>query len=389
MIAITAAVLFTPLERIHQPIVLIEDGFVTAVHSRTTFASPSNARLIDFGDAILAPGFVDIHIHGAGGQDVMSLGGDSLSAMEDVLVRHGVSSYLPTTVTAPIDLTLSSLARLADVIERASPTGQNGHRARARGIHLEGPFLSHTRRGVHPSENLVRPSVAVFDRLWQAARGHIKVMTIAPELEGALEVISEASRRGVAVSLGHSDATLEQTRAAVAAGARHATHTFNAMRPLSHHDPGILGVVLTDTALSADIILDGIHVHPAMVELFVRMKGSEQTVLISDGLSATGMPEGHYRLGSFDIEVRGGRCLAGQTLAGSVLTLDQGVRNAMKFANLDFQEAVRTATLNPAKVGGISGQAGILAPGVPADIVVLHPQYEVIQTIVHGHGIEL
>ncbi len=387
MIAITAAALFTPLERIDQPIVLIEDGLVTAIHARTTFASPGNARVVDFGHAILAPAFVDIHIHGAGGHDVMSSNGQPLSSMESVLAQHGVTSYLPTTVTAPMDLTLSSLDRLADAIEQAAHRNHEGHRANPRGIHLEGPFLSHVRRGVHPPENLLRPSMAVFDRLWQAARGHIKLMTIAPELDGALEVIEEAGKRGVAISLGHSDGTLEQARAAITAGARHATHTFNAMRPLSHHDPGILGLVLTDSAVSADIILDGIHVHPTMVKLFMRMKRPDDVVLISDALSATGMPEGHYRLGSFDVELRGGECLAGKTLAGSVLTLDRAVRNAMKFGELDAQHALRAATENPARVAGISGQAGTLAAGVPADIVVLNSQYEVIQTIVHGHGL--
>jgi N-acetylglucosamine-6-phosphate deacetylase len=387
MIAITAAALFTPLERIDQPIVLIEDGLVTAVHPRTAFASPPNARVIDFGDAILAPAFVDIHIHGAGGQDVMSANGQPLSSMESVLAQHGVSSYLPTTVTAPLDLTLSSLDRLAAAIEQTASRNHTGQRARPRGIHLEGPFLSHARRGVHPPESLLRPSLAVFDRLWQAARGHVKLMTIAPELDGALEVIEGAVKCGVVVCVGHSDGTLEQTRAAVTRGARHATHTFNAMRPLSHHDPGILGLVLTDSALSADIILDGIHVHPTMVKLFMQMKSPEDVVLISDALSATGMPEGRYRLGSFDIEVRGGKCLAGKVLAGSVLTLDRAVRNAMKFGGVDAQRALRAATENPARVAGISGQAGRLVAGVPADIVVLNPQYEVIQTIVHGHGL--
>lgn len=385
MIAITAGVLYTPLERVDQPIVLVEDGVVSEIHSRAASETPRNARVIDFGDAILAPGFIDLHIHGAGGQDVMSPASDGLSAMETVLARHGVCSYFPTTVTAPLELILSCLERLANVIDRAA--NRTGQLARPLGIHLEGPFLSHVRRGVHPTEYLQRPTVALFERLWQAARGHIKLMTIAPEVEGAIEVISEAARRGVVISLGHSDAGLEQTRAAVDAGARHATHTFNAMRPLSHHEPGILGLILSEPRVSADIILDGIHVHPAVIKLFMRMKGPDQAILISDGLSATGMPEGHYRLGSMDIEVRGGKCLAGQTLAGSVLTLDQGVRNAMKFADLNGQDALRTATLNPAKVAGISAKAGALGPGLPADIVVLNRQYEVTQTIVHGCGL--
>ena len=387
MIALTAGVLFTPLMRVAEPVVLIEDGLIIAVDSRTRLAQPAGARPVDFPDAILAPGFVDIHVHGGGGQDVMHPDERGLSRMEAVLARHGVSSYFPTTVTAPLDLTLSSLERLAAIIENSAAGQANGLRSRPLGIHLEGPFLSHARRGVHPAENLLPPTVAVFERFWQAARGHVSLMTIAPEVEGAIEVIREASRRGVAISLGHSDASWDQTRAAVAAGARHATHTFNAMRPLSHRDPGILGVVLTDAALSADIILDGIHVHPAMAKLFMQMKGPERAVLISDGLSATGMPEGRYRLGLLEVEVHGGKCLAGQTLAGSVLTLDRGVRNAMKFANLDGQQALRAATLNPAQILGVGSQAGTLAPGMPADIVILSRDYKVIQTMVRGRGL--
>jgi N-acetylglucosamine-6-phosphate deacetylase len=387
MIAITAAVLLSPVDRIDHPVVLIEDGFITEVQPRAGYTVPSHARRIDFGDAILAPGFIDIHIHGAGGHDVMRPASEGLAAMETVLARHGVTTYFPTTVTAPMDVTLSALERLSDVIEGNGAESKNG-RAQPVGIHLEGPFLSHTRRGVHPAENLVPPSIEVFDRLWQAARGQVKLITIAPEVEGALELISEATRRGVTVSIGHSDATLGQARAGVAAGARHATHTFNAMRPLSHRDPGILGLVLTDEQLSADIILDGIHVEPEVAKVFLKMKGPERAVLISDALSATGMPDGHYRLGAFDIEVKDGKCLAGDTLAGSVLTLDRAVRNAMQFGNFDGQGAVRAASLNPAKAAGISRQRGKLAAGYHADMVVLNSKYEVVQTIIHGREVK-
>jgi N-acetylglucosamine-6-phosphate deacetylase len=383
MIAITAAVLFSPVERIEHPVVLIEDGSISEIQPRTHYTIPARTRTIDFGDAIFAPGFVDIHIHGAGGHDVMRPPEEGLPAMERVLARHGVTSYFPTTVTAPMDITLAALERLADVIEQAAANSSEGG-AQPVGIHLEGPFLSHARRGVHPAENLVPPSIAMFDQLWQAARGHVKLITIAPEVDGALEVIGEAVKRGVTVSFGHSDATLEQARAGVAAGARHATHTFNAMRPLSHRDPGILGLVLTDDQLTADIILDGIHVEPEVAKLFLKMKGPERAVLISDALSATGMPEGHYRLGAFDIEVKDGKCVAGDTLAGSVLTLDRAVRNAMQFGNLQPQQAVRAASLNPASATGISGQRGQLAVGCRADIVVLDSNYRVTHTLVGG-----
>lgn len=391
MIAITAATLFTPLERIEQPLLLVEDGSIVEVTSQAQREAPPGSREVDFPGGILAPGFIDIHIHGGAGHDVMEAGADALPPVERLLARHGVSSYFPTTVTAPLDATLSALERLADAIEAASDEAatvgarSTEIRAQPRGIHLEGPFISQCRRGVHPPENLLTPSLGAFDRFWQAARGHIRVLTIAPELPGAIEVISEAAKRGVCVSLGHSDAELNAARAGVAAGARHATHTFNAMRPLGHRDPGILGEVLTDGRLSADIIADGIHLDPAVVQLFLKAKGPDTAVLITDATAATGMPDGIYRLGSLEVEVKDGRCMNGGNLAGSVLTMDLAVRNVMKFAQWDLQQAVRLATLNPARVTRLSD--GCLKPGGSADLVVLSPKGEVQKTIIRGAGI--
>lgn len=391
MIAITASALFTPVERIEQPLLLVEDGAVVEVTSRARREVPRNGSLVDFADGILAPGFIDIHIHGGAGHDVMEAGAGALPPVEQLLASHGVSSYFPTTVTAPLDATLSALARLADAIEAAERNPQlarqnGGLRARPLGIHLEGPFISHKRRGVHPPENLLEPSPAAFDRFWQAARGHIRVLTIAPELPGALEVITLAASRGVCVSLGHSNADLDAARAGFAAGARHATHTFNAMRPLDHRDPGILGEVLTDSRLSAEIIADGIHVDPVIVQLFLKAKGPEGSVLITDATAATGMPDGRYHLGSLEVEVKDGRCMVGESLAGSVLTMDRAVRNVMQFAQWELQQVVRLATLNPARVAGVKN-GGVIQAGAPADLVVLSPSGEVRNTIIRGAGI--
>ena len=384
MIAITAGRLLTPLESIEQPLVLIDGDRIAEVRTRGDKEAPANVRTIDFGDALLAPGFIDIHIHGGAGHDVMENDPAALPAIGRLLASHGVTSYFPTTVTAPIDQILAALERLADAIEQSARETSSRHRqAQPLGIHLEGPFISHARRGVHPPENLVPPTLPMFERFWQAARGHIKVMTIAPELPGATEVIAEAARRGVCVSVGHSDADLKTTRAAVNVGARHATHTFNAMRPLDHRQPGILGEVLSDSRLTADIIADGIHLDPLIVELFLKAKGSELAVLITDGISATGMPDGRYRLGSFDVEVSNGTCLSNGRLAGSVLTMDRAVRNVMQFAHWDLPRTLRLATVNPARVVGI-GQRGTIAAGARADIIVLSANAEVKTTIIGG-----
>jgi N-acetylglucosamine-6-phosphate deacetylase len=383
----TASRLYTPEQEIVNPLLVVEDGLISEVSTRSEKEISRNISLVDFGDAVLAPGFVDIHIHGGAGLDAMRALPSELPRLGKFLTTHGVTGYFPTTVAAPLDATCAALGRLADAIETAATT-TNGHPVQARplGLHLEGPFLSHKRRGVHPPENLVAPTVDIFERLWQAARGHVRMLTIAPEIPGAMGVIAEAARRNVCVSIGHSDAEMPVAQDAVTAGARHATHTFNAMRPLDHRDPGIIGEVLSDDRLSADIIVDGIHVAPPVVKVFLQAKGYERAVLITDAISATGMPDGRYQLGPIEVDVKDGKCTSNGSLAGSVLTMDRAVRNVTKFSHWSLRDAVRAATLNPARAAGLSARHGALTPGAFADFTVLSATGEVLKTIVGGHG---
>jgi N-acetylglucosamine-6-phosphate deacetylase len=312
----------------------------------------------------------------------------ALAAVEELLARHGVTSYCPTTVTAPMDVTLKSLERIGKAVTetRAGRFPDSGARARPIGIHLEGPFISPEKCGVHPVKDIQKPSVDAFERFWEASQGALGVMTIAPEVAGARAVIESAAKRGVLVSLGHSNAVSADAKAGIAAGARSATHTFNAMRSLNHRDPGILGVVLTDERIFADIVADGVHVAPEIVKLFLAAKGNDRAILITDALSATGMPDGKYKLGVFDIEVKGNLCTNGGTIAGSVLTMDAAVRNVMSFADWDLANSVRLATENPARALGMEHKKGSLAAGCDADIVVLSREGKVIKTIVGGVG---
>lgn len=377
--------LLTPLQVIDDSAVAIDHGVISGVGKRDEVLAQHHATIVDLGDAVLTPGLIDIHVHGGAGYDVMQASDESLAAIEASMARHGVTSYCPTTVTAPIDATLHSLQRLGQACNRErSASEPETTRARPLGIHLEGPFLSHAKRGVHPPNLLRPPSLELFEKMWEAAAGTVRVLTIAPELEGAAELIAEATARGVCVSLGHSNATLAEANAGIRAGARHATHTFNAMRPLDHREPGLLGAVLTDPNLSADIIADGIHVDPSVVDLFVRAKGVNAAVLITDGISATGMPDGTYKLGGLTVEVRGGRCESEGRLAGSVLTLDCAVRNICQYANLSFLDGVRMATLNPARVLGMESRKGVLQKGADADFAVFARSGEVLGTIVGG-----
>jgi N-acetylglucosamine-6-phosphate deacetylase len=383
----TASRLYTPEQEIVNPLLVVEDGLISEVSTRSEKEISRNISLVDFGDAVLAPGFVDIHIHGGAGLDAMRALPSELPRLGKFLTTHGVTGYFPTTVAAPLDATCAALGRLADAIETAATT-TSGHPVQARplGLHLEGPFLSHKRRGVHPPENLVAPTVDIFERLWQAARGHVRMLTIAPEIPGAMGVIAEAARRNVCVSIGHSDAEMPVAQDAVTAGARHATHTFNAMRPLDHRDPGIIGEVLSDDRLSADIIVDGIHVAPPVVKVFLQAKGYERAVLITDAISATGMPDGRYQLGPIEVDVKDGKCTSNGSLAGSVLTMDRAVRNVTKFSHWSLRDAVRAATLNPARAAGLSARHGALTPGAFADFTVLSATGEVLKTIVGGRG---
>lgn len=392
MIVLCADRLFTPQEEIRNPLLFVEDGRISVVSSRAEREIPAKATIFDFTrdfpDSILVPGYVDIHVHGGNGVDLMQAEPSALRGLNQFHAAHGVTGYFATTVAAPLDVTYRALERLADAIEQAqtSPGSHNGTQALPLGIHLEGPFLSHLRRGVHPPEYLLEPTPEIFDRLWQAARGQVRMMTIAPEIPGAIETIAEAARRNVCVSIGHSDANLQAARAGVRAGARHATHTFNAMRPLDHREPGILGEVLGERNISADIIADGIHVAPEMVKLFLKAKGIEGSVLITDATAAAGMPDGNYQLGPIQVMVKDGKCTMDGKLAGSVLTMDRAVRNICQFAGWSLKDAVRAATLNATRATGLS-QHGQLLAGAEANIAVLNSEGEVKKTIIRGRGL--
>lgn len=384
---LTAAKLLTPLTEIEAPQVTIEDGFITSIESRGALAVPEGAEHLDFPDATLVPGYFDVHIHGAVGHNAMEGTGEAFDAIGKFLLGRGVAAYLPTTVTAPIDMTLRALEGMAQQIERADKASADSvslHGAKPLGIHLEGPFLSHSKRGVQPAEYLQEPSIDLLRRFWEAARGRVVLMTVAPELPGAISLIQEAVRLGIRVSLGHSNATTPEAEAGVAAGAVSATHTFNAMRPLDHREPGLLGVVLDEPDLYAELICDGIHVDPLLVRLFHKAKTPDRGILVTDAIAATGMPDGVYKLGTMDVTVANGKCMFEGKLAGSVLTMDRAVRNFVKFTGTSYSVAAHYASANPARMTGFAETYGELAPGRKADIAVLSPAGEVRSTLLSG-----
>ena len=375
---ITAARLIAPEREIANPIVTVEDGVITRIASRAEAEVPFGHH-VDFDGCTLAPAFFDVHIHGSAGHDVMEATPAAFTAIGHFLGRRGVGAYLPTTVTAPLDATLRSLAGMAKFM------GSVKYGARPLGIHIEGPFLSPHKKGAHPANLLLTPSVELFDRMWQAAEGKIRLMTIAPELPGAEEVIAHATSLGVRVSMGHSDADSDAAKRGVEAGAVSATHTYNAMRSFDHRNPGLLGEVLANDHLFAELICDGLHVAPNAVRIYWKAKGAERAILITDAMAAAGMPDGNYKLGELDVRVKNGVCIIGEnTLAGSTLTLDRAVKNFAAFTGAAIGDVSRLASQNPARMTGFASEVGSLAVGRAADITVLSSENEVVDTILRG-----
>ena len=359
----------TPAIEIHDAGILIRDDIIEAIGPRSGMALPVGAQEIRATDKMAVPGFIDVHIHGAGGHDVMEGTGAAFRSMTRKVSEYGTTSLVATTVTASTDQTLRAIEGIAAYIAQQHETDEP--RAEILGIHLEGPFISKERRGVHPSEWIQLPSAETLNRFLKAAAGNARILTIAPEVLGAAPCIDAAREAGLVVSMGHTDATYEQARAAMARGVRSATHVYNAMRPFSHRDPGIIGAVLTTPEVNAELIADGVHVEEAAMKLLLLAKGAAHVTLVSDGLSATGMPDGKYMLGGMEVIVSGGVCRNAQgVLAGSTLTLDRALRNIVALG-IPLPDAVRMLTLNPALLLGIEFKKGSLRAGADADILLL------------------
>ncbi|HEV2420638.1 MAG TPA: N-acetylglucosamine-6-phosphate deacetylase [Candidatus Acidoferrales bacterium] len=380
---IHAARAFTPLEEISDAAVVFDDGRIVSVGPRAGVTVPAGAREISARDATVAPGFVDVHVHGAGGHDVMSSTPEALTTIAGTVARRGTTSLVATTVTAPPDETRRCLEGISRFI--LSPANRNADvSAEILGIHLEGPFISPMRRGVHPAGAIANPSVTLLDRYLDAAGGTVKILTLAPEIPGALDLVERGYAKGLVVALGHTDATYQQAHTAIFRGARHAVHVFNAMRPFSHRETGVLGAVLTDPSVTAEVIADGVHVDDPAIRLLLAAKGTDLVLLVSDGTAATGMRDGSYRLGTFDVTVSDGICRNREgKLAGSTLTLDRAVQHMVRLG-VPVIEAIRMATYNPARRIGMEARKGTVAPGADADLVLLTPELKIANVFARG-----
>jgi N-acetylglucosamine-6-phosphate deacetylase len=387
--AIYASRIFTPQEQLTDSVILTEDGRIIAIGHRDEVKIPQGAIDYIAAGMIVAPGFVDVHIHGAGGHDVMEATPAALDCITSTVARYGTTSILATTVTASVDQTCRSLEGIAQYTRAHEKFEQEsaGPVAEILGIHLEGPFISKARRGVHPPDAIARPSVQILEKFRAAADGLIRIITIAPEIPGALDLIQAAVANGIVAAIGHTDADYEQTQAAIQAGARHTVHFYNAMRPFSHRDPGIIGAVLTEPDVTAEVIADGIHVAGPAIQVLLGTKGFDTVLLASDATAATGMPDGNFRLGNFEVVVKDGVCRNAEgKLAGSTLTLDRALRYIVALG-VPLVDAVRMATILPARRVSLAGKKGIIALGADADLVVLTPDLRVVGIMTRGAGL--
>jgi N-acetylglucosamine-6-phosphate deacetylase len=374
MKAIINGNVYTPDQVLTSGTVLIEETHIATVGPADTLAVPPEAEVIDAEGKAVVPGFIDIHMHGLMGHDGM---GPGLARVIRDLPAFGVTAFLGTTLTLPRDETFAGLEAMVEVLD-APPPG-----ARCLGIHLEGPFLSPTRPGMATADWFEPLSWGSFQVFQQMAQGHIRMLTFAPEVGQAMECIPRLSEAGIVPVIGHSNATFEQVAQAVQLGLSHATHTFNAMRPLHHREPGVVGAVMYFDDIVAELIADGVHVHPAVMAILLRVKGVERVALVSDSSPLAGLPDGEYEWEHKPVFVRDGSCrLADGTIAGAHALLDTGVRNLVNLVGLPLEQALVPATRVPADVLGL--RKGRLAPDYDADIVFLDEDYKPVLTMVEG-----
>jgi N-acetylglucosamine-6-phosphate deacetylase len=376
MLALRHATLITPAAAIADGALLIDDGHIIAVGNAAELAAPPGTTVIDAAGLTIAPGFIDMQFNGGFGLDFTE-DPTTIWAVGSELPRYGVTAFLPTIITSP----LATVSAAQAVIAAGPPTGYAG--ARSLGLHLEGPFLNRAKKGAHNPAHLRPPSAeAVAD--WSPGNG-VALVTLAPELPGALEVVRLLAERGILVSAGHSMATYDQAQAGFDAGIRYGTHLFNAMTPLHHREPGLTVALMLDPRITVGIIADCVHVAPELVALAWRAAGAARVNLVTDAMAALAMPPGAYRLGDFDVDVSP-ECarLEDGTLAGCILALDEALRNLMGITGCALPEAVASVTDTPARLLGLEGRFGQLAPGAAADLVLLDASDRVQATFIGG-----
>ena len=377
-LALVGGTIITPFRVVKNGTIIIENTRISELGKSIDVEIPDETEIYDVSGRLVCPGFVDLLVHGGAGYGFADDDDSSIEAVSGYFLKYGSTSVLASLFAKPEKLLLRDLRRIADYIESHPDSN-------IRGIHMEGPYLNKQLKGAMNEDYLWTPSIESWEKIWEASKGYVKIMTIAPELPGAYPVMRAAARQGVVLSIGHSMASYDDIEIAIDNGAAHVTHIFNAMRPFHHRNPGIILSSLLRNELKIELIADTLHVHPAVMELLIKLKGASGIILVSDSIRAGGMHEGEYEFADQKVFMKEKKAfLADGTLAGSTLTLNIAIKNMVETANAKLTEAVRMASLNGAKVINSAHKKGILAVGKDADIVVLNENYEVETTILNG-----
>ena len=378
IVQIKNAHVLTPLEDLGVVNIFVKDGIIEGYNLKET---PD--KVIDAERYYVAPGYIDTHTHGYHGIDVTEATPDELQQMSQMLAKHGVTSFLPTTVTASHE----KLVQACKNVYQATSTWAPPKGARIIGVFLEGPYINPKEKGAQNEQFIRKPNLKEFEEYYAVSKGLLRKILVAPEIEGATEFIKTVVEKGVKVSLGHSDATYEEAIKGIEAGATIANHIFNGMRVFHHREPGIALALLLDPKVYIEMIADYIHLHVATLQLVYKLAGPSRTILITDAISATGLPDGEYFLGGLKIRVQQGisRLMDTGRLAGSTLTMDNAVKNMIK-AGAGLLEALTMASYTPSKsIEALTREKiGYLKPGYKADLIILDEKLNVKKTIING-----
>ena len=359
---------------------IIEDGlliFDEKIRELRSFYSEDdhlNLETIDGNGGYICPGFIDIHIHGSGGMDTMDAAENSLDNISKSVIKSGVTSYLPTTMTMEKEIIFNVLDNIKEYLKKENKGAQ------VLGVNVEGPFISKDKKGAQPEESIINPELNLFDKYLDI----IKIMTVAVEKAGAFELIEKLNNKGIITALGHSTANYEDVLKAKQHGLKLITHLYNAMTGLHHRHPGIVGAAL-NSSLSCELIADGIHIHPAVLELTTKIKSADELILVTDAIEAAGLGDGKYNLGGQQVIVKDGSArLKNGTLAGSVLTMDQALRNMIKFTGLELPDIIKMISFNPAKLLNMEHKIGQIKRGLQSDLVILDKELKVKEVFIKG-----
>lgn len=370
--------IISPYEVLHGFGIKIKDGKIVDLNLEHLLED-TGQEAIDGGGNYLSPGFIDIHNHGNSGYDVMDTTEQALDKMGEFHLSNGVTSYLGTIITSSYDDMMRAIENIVDYKNKANISNLLG-------IHLEGPFFDIGKKGAQPEEFIKLPDINDIENMLELSKGKLKMLSLAPELKGALEIIEKLKNNNVAVAMAHTNSTFESAKKAIDHGVTIATHLYNGMRSFNHREPGVIGASLTDDRVYCELIYDRIHLHDAAVNIALKMKGFDKIILVSDAIMAAGLEDGEYQLGNQKVYVKEGAArLASGNLAGSTLNLQEAVYNMVKFLDLPIHEVVKMATLNPAKAINMVREIGSIRVGKRADLIIFDDNIEIKHAIVGGN----